>query len=279
MTTAVPGGPPGGEPAAPGPARRHTGVREGTRANQSWWDAAADDYQAEHGAFLRDVGFVWCPEGLDEADVRLLGPVPGRRVLELGCGAAQCARWLRTQGALAVGVDVSARQLAHSRRLDASTGVAVPVVQADALALPFADSRFDLAFSAYGAVPFSPDSAALMREVSRVLVPGGRWAFAVTHPVRWCFPDDPGPAGMVASQPYFDRRPYIEVDEAGALTYAEYHRTLGDLVRDVVAAGMHLCDLVEPEWPEGHERTWGSWSPLRGRILPGTAIFVCERRA
>src|SRR5690349_23010429 len=34
-----------------------------------------------------------------------------------------------------------------------------------------------------------------MREVARVLRPGGRWVFSVTHPVRWSFPDDPTEAG------------------------------------------------------------------------------------
>ena len=40
-----------------------------------------------------------------------------------------------------------------------------------------------------------------------------------------------------------------------------------------------LVDLVEPEWPEGHLREWGQWSPLRGRLFPGTAIFVTRLAA
>jgi hypothetical protein len=38
-----------------------------------------------------------------------------------------------------------------------------------------------------------------------------------------------------------------------------------------------LLDIVEPEWPAEHDRSWGPWSPLRGRVIPGTAIFVSER--
>lgn len=198
-------------------------------------------------------------------------------MLEVGCGAGQCGRWLRANGGHAVGVDVSLRQLEHSRRLDASAGIGLPVLQADAQKLPFAAGSFDLACSAYGALPFVADSAAVMSEVARVLRPGGRFVFATTHPVRWSFPDDPGPPGLVAERSYFDRRAYVEQDECGRASYAEHHRTLGDRVREIVAAGLRLADLVEPEWPQGQERVWGAWSPLRGRLIPGTAIFVCDR--
>lgn len=257
--------------------RRHATDDESRRANRAWWDRTADWYQAEHGDFLRDDGFVWCPEGLDEADARLLGPVAGRRVLEVGCGAGQCTRWLVSRGAVAVGFDLSAAQLAHSRGLDARTGVTAPIVQADATRLPFRGETFDIACSAFGAVPFVADSAAVMREVARVLRPGARWVFSTTHPMRWCFPDDPGPAGLLARDSYFDRRPYVELDEHGHADYVEHHRTLADRVREITAAGLVLVELVEPEWPAGLERVWGQWSPLRGRIFPGTAIYVTQK--
>jgi hypothetical protein len=56
----------------------------------------------------------------------------------------------------------------------------------------------------------------------------------------------------------------------------EHHRTLGDRVREIAAAGFRLVDLIEPEWPAGLTDKWGQWSPLRGAILPGTAIYVCD---
>ncbi|NUR58122.1 MAG: methyltransferase domain-containing protein [Catenulispora sp.] len=284
---------------------------------------------------------MWCPEGLDEADARLLGAdLAGRRVLEIGAGAAQCSRWLAAQGARAVACDLSFGQLSHARRIDAGridagraegwraegeggdaggagvsgasagrsdvgatdagraiasatdggpTGASptgagpaaapVPLVQADATRLPFADGSFDIACSAFGAVPFVADSAAVMREAARVLTPGGRWVFSVSHPIRWSFPDDPGEAGLTARDSYFDRRPYVEFDEHGSATYAEHHRTLGDRIREITAAGLTLVDLVEPEWPAGLTQEWGGWSPLRGRLIPGTAIFVTVKPA
>ena len=256
--------------------RRATDQAESARANRGWWDGEAEDYLAEHGAFLGDARFVWGPEGLSEADAHLLGDVAGARVLEVGAGAAQCARWLLAAGAEPVALDLSAEMLRRGRAR--AEGLDVPLVQADAARLPFCAASFDAAFSAYGALPFVADSAGVQREVARVLRPGGRWVFSVTHPLRWAFPDDPGPDGLTATSSYFDRTPYVEQDESGAATYVEHHRTLGDRVREITAAGLELLDLVEPEWPAEHTRTWGGWSPLRGRLLPGTAIFVCRKR-
>jgi hypothetical protein len=48
-------------------------------------------------------------------------------------------------------------------------------------------------------------------------------------------------------------------------------------VREIVAAGLVLTDLVEPEWPADNTQVWGGWSPLRGRLLPGTSIYCCRR--
>ena len=267
----------GTEPPRPvGVARRAADAAGTARANRRWWDFEADAYHREHGAFLGDADFVWCPERLREADARLLGEVRGRDVLEIGCGAAMCSRWLVGQGARPVACDISAGMLGHARAAARRTGIAVPLVQADATALPFATAAFDVVFTAFGAVPFVADSAAIMHEAARVLRPRGRWVFATTHPIRWSFPDDPGPDGLTATMPYWDRTPYVEFAADGSPTYVEHHRTLGDRVREIATAGFRLVDLVEPEWPAGHTEEWGQWSPLRGAILPGTAIYVCE---
>ncbi|WP_338676049.1 class I SAM-dependent methyltransferase [Streptomyces sp. SCSIO 30461] len=260
----------------PQAVRRTAGDAESSRASRGWWDRNADEYQMEHGSFLGDDRFVWGPEGLDEAEARLLGPagsLKGLDVLEIGAGAAQCSRWLAAQGARPVALDLSHRQLQHALLI----GVGFPLVEADAGALPFADGSFGLVCSAYGAVPFVADAVQVFREIHRVLRPGGRWVFSVTHPVRWAFPDEPGPEGLSVAASYFDRTPYVEQDEQGRAVYVEHHRTVGDWVRALVAGGFRLLDLVEPEWPEWNGQEWGGWSPLRGHLIPGTAVFVCER--
>ena len=260
--------------------RRGSDPVDTARANRSWWDAEADDYYAEHGGFLGDDDFVWGPEGLREADAGLLGEVRGKQLLEIGAGAAQCSRYAARQGARVVATDISRGMLRRGLDLNArftrESGLTLPLVQCDAVSLPFGDGCFDTVFTSYGALPFVADSATVMAEAARVLRPGGRFVFSTTHPIRWTLPDDPGYPGLIVTSSYFDRTPYVE-EEAGVTTYVEHHRTLGDRVRELTTAGLRLVDLVEPEWPVENQQVWGGWSPLRGALVPGTAIFVCEK--
>ena len=266
-----------GYPAAGGFARRPAGAADSARANRRWWDAAAPAYLAEHGTDLGDADFLWCPEGLREADAHLLGDVAGRRVLEIGCGSAPCARWLRSAGADVVALDLSAGMLARAAELNRSTGLDVPLIQADAAALPVGDASVDLACSAFGGLPFVADAGSVFSEVARVLRPGGRFVASVNHPLRWPFPDSPDPEDLRVISSYFDRTPYVETDDDGRTVYVEHHRTVGDWVRAVVGSGLVLVDLVEPEWTPGRIETWGQWSPERGALVPGTLILVSER--
>ena len=270
-----------GELGTVGVGRRAVNAADSARANRLWWDADAEAYHAEHGEFLGDDEFVWCPERLREDEAHLLGPVEslaGLVTLEVGAGSAMCSRWLAARGARPVAFDISYRMLSHPRESDVPrAGATQPLlVQADAQVMPFRTDSVDLAFTAYGAVPFVADSAGVMHEVARVLRPGGRWVFSTTHAFRWVFPDAPGEEGLTASMSYFDRSPYVEFDGQGRATYVEHHRTIGDRVREIVGAGFRLLDIVEPEWPGDLDQEWGGWSPLRGRLFPGTSIYVCE---
>lgn len=261
--------------------RRDADHSETVTANRRWWDREAPEYYAEHGAFLGDADFVWGPEGLREADVGLLGVVAGRSVLEIGCGGAQCSRFVAGQGAArVVASDVSAGMLARARTLNQQALDPVnriPLIQCDGAALPFPDESFDVVFTAYGVVPFVADSASVMKQAARVLRPGGRFVFSTTHPVRWVTPDEPGEEGLRVTQSYFDRTPYVEQDPTGQATYVEHHRTFGDRIRELNSAGLRVLDVVEPEWPSSNLETWAGWSQMRGRLIPGTAIFVAEK--
>src|SRR3712207_4277061 len=156
-----------GYPAASDVTRRPAGTAESVGANRRWWDAAAPAYLAEHGSDLGDVDFLWCPEGLRESGAHLLGDVAGRRVVEVGCGSAPCARWLRREGADVVALDLSGGMLARAAELNRATGIDVPLLQADVGALPLATGSVDLAASAFGGLPFVADVRSEERRVGK----------------------------------------------------------------------------------------------------------------
>src|SRR5215831_18617052 len=89
-----------------------------TNRNQKLWDQQSAHYQKAHGGQLAGSGgAAWGVWQIPEAELRVLGDVRGRDVLELGCGAAQRSIALHRLGARVRGLDVSARQLTHARVL------------------------------------------------------------------------------------------------------------------------------------------------------------------
>ena len=197
------------------PARRTVSEEVTQRANRREWDGYADEYQAAHGEFLRDVGFLWCPEGVEEADARVLGDVAGRDVLEVGCGAAQCARWLVTQGARPSASTSRSGSCSTHGASTTAPGCGCRWWRARRPRCPSPTRRSTWCSRRSGRCSSCRTPAAPSREMTRVLRPGGTLAFSVTHPVRWTMPDDPTSAGLVVTSSYWDRTPYVEEDDDG----------------------------------------------------------------
>jgi SAM-dependent methyltransferase len=108
---------------------------------------------------------------------RLAALVPaGARVLDLGAGDGYLCELLAARGARAVGVDFSHEELARFRAR--FPGGAARAVAARAQALPFAGGVFDACVS-HLAFTLMEDAPAVVRELARVLAPGGRFAAVV----------------------------------------------------------------------------------------------------
>ncbi|MFV2172857.1 class I SAM-dependent methyltransferase [Actinomadura sp. LOL_016] len=121
---------------------------------------------------------------------------PGDRILDMGCGAGRHAFELYRRGAHVVAFDQDADELAGVEKMfgamrlagEVPADAAAETVRGDALELPFPDDHFD-AIVASEVLEHIPDDMRAMRELMRVLRPGGRLAATVPSwlPERVCW--------------------------------------------------------------------------------------------
>lgn len=113
-------------------------------------------------------------DSLEQALIfELIGSVAGRRTLDVGCGDGLLVAELGRRGAQATGVDVSEQMISAARRHAEQRGEEVSFHMASADALPFAPASFDVVI-AVTVLCFAEDAAPAVREMARVLKPGGR---------------------------------------------------------------------------------------------------------
>ncbi|MFJ6674815.1 class I SAM-dependent methyltransferase [Actinosynnema sp. NPDC091369] len=193
---------------------------------------------------LRDSGIALNDAVEIPALERVLPPVVGASVVDLGCGAGELARRLADAGAAHVlAVDSSRRMLAlavpHPR---------VRHLRADLEELALPPGSADLVVSSL-ALHYVADYPGLVRRVARWLRPGGRFAFSVEHPV--CTAADPM-TGWVRTE----RGTVWPVDDYAAEGprtqrwiidgVRKHHRRLATLIGALLAAGLELTDVDEP---------------------------------
>ncbi len=118
--------------------------------------------------------------------IAAMDPRPGQRILDVATGTGLVASGLAARGAQVVGLDQSEDMLAGARRrLAQRSDLVSPItlVQGEAERLPFADGEFDALTFTY-LLRYVDDRAATMRELARVVKPGGRIGmveFGVPH--------------------------------------------------------------------------------------------------
>jgi ubiquinone/menaquinone biosynthesis C-methylase UbiE len=96
----------------------------------------------------------------------------GKRVLEIGCGNGADGAMFALHGARYLGVDVTAEALRATREHFAAEGLEGSFQEENAEQLGFDDACFDVVYS-FGVLHHTPDPAAAVAEVHRVLKPGG----------------------------------------------------------------------------------------------------------
>lgn len=108
-----------------------------------------------------------------------LGLQPGARWLDLGAAQGVCVAALRRAGFDAVGVEPWDEAIATSREVAARTGLELEIAEGTAASIPYPDDSFDVV-NAQSVMEHVPDVDEALREIHRVLKPGGGFFFGTT---------------------------------------------------------------------------------------------------
>ena len=174
-----------------------------------------------------------------------------RRVLDVGAGEGQLARLAVRDGAtLVVGVDPTVAQLAvaHER------AGGVRYARANADALPFPDASFDAVVVCL-VFEHIADHVPAIREIARVLEPGGRFLFFLNHPLLQA-PNSGWVIDHVLEEQYWRIGPYLVEDVtmeelAPGVLLPFVHRPLSQYINAMAAHGLLVERMDEPAPPEG----------------------------
>jgi len=214
-------------------------------ANADFWDSNYDD----RGDLNRRYGS-------DPVLLQMLGEVDGLRVLDAGSGQGYLCRLLARRGAEVTGVENAQRFYEIATAYQLKEPLPVVYFKGSISEMSFLDEgAFDAAVANYVLIDV-PDFKAALREISRVLRPGGVFVAALTHQsldFSWYLaaPDSPRREDRLfwTDDDYFVRRAgYIAWGEVKP--FISFHRPLRDYVAAARDAGLELRDLDEPELSE-----------------------------
>lgn len=195
------------------------------------------------------------------AFLAMLPAVAGLRGLDVGCGEGHNTRLVARRGARMVALDVAAVMVAATAGAERARPLGVGAVRGTGLALPFADQVFDFAV-AFMSVMDMPDHATVLREVHRVLRPGGFFQFSLSHPcfqtplMEWVHDEAGRRRGVVCGDYFRELNGELEQWTFGAARRAgetpvpfripRFTHTLSTWVNLLAQAGFHVEQMCEP---------------------------------
>lgn len=251
-------------------------VRANWNRNAERWTATYDDDGDANRRYQSDPPML-----------AMLGDVRGLNVLDVGSGNGYLCRKLARAGASVTGVELSDRFVGQATEREREERLGVRYITGSAARMDFLSAgAFDRAVSNYVLMDIVDYEAAL-REVFRVLRPGGHFVAVISHP---CFASGEGWVGSVRDSPrreekdgwltdrYFHRGPYLGV--WGKLDpVLSFHRPLRDYWEAFTTTGFVVTGFEEPSISARGERELPPSGQIQSLRVPFSCIFKLTRPA
>lgn len=206
--------------------------------------------------------FEYGPDIPGETELRLLGPVEGKRILVLGCRRTDALLSLARNDAKVIVVDHLSRRVDRAREACDKAEVRVEFHRTDLADLAFLrGDSIDAALSV-STLAEVEDLNRVFRQVHRVLTANAPLVVSLPHPAATTLDKDSGEPPRLARR-YADAEPLPGRAEG---VDAEYAHTIGGLFTSLTRAKFRVDTFLEPE-PAGPARVW----------MPGTLVLRARK--
>ena len=242
-----------------------------TKETKKWWEQVSEWYQKESKI---PISIHYGPGSPGENELKLLGNLKNKKILEIGCGGAQCGIAMAKQGAFVTGIDISEEQLKFAKSLAENNKVKIRFYQGDIKSLRQIKSKSqDIVFSAW-ALHYVDDLEKCFKEVFRVLTKQGIFVFSLDHPFFRTV--------IKTKESYFKTGKYVEIFSDKTKKFVAYTHTVSELFNTLVKSGFVVEEIVEPDSRKKYKddpwyNLW-DFSKERMSMLPPTIIFKARVR-
>lgn len=226
---------------------------------------------APTGEALADDTVTYGPDIPREDELKLLGDVSGKRVVDLGCGAGRNALALARAGARTIAVDESAEQIAAARAAFDAADQRVELHHAPLAELAFLRADTVDAALSVGALAWVEDISRVFRQLHRVLRPEHPLVLSLPHPTFALV--DPGSEDpLQIRRRAFRPRPFPPGDPRDG----SHVRSFSSIFTELGRAGFRVDNVFEPAPVEGAARG-PHWSPAMEH-MPATLIIRARKQ-
>ncbi len=246
-----------------------------TKETKKWWEYNSKDYQEESKI---PVDVHYGPGSPNEKHFKLLGNLKGKKVLEIGCGGAQCGIAMAKQGAKVTGIDISREQLKFAEELADKNKVKIKFYQGDIRNLKQIKSNSqDIVFSAF-ALLYVDDLKKCFAEVYRVLKKNGIFVFSLDNPF-WRTIDK---KTLKLKESYFNTGKWTEVFSDKTKKFVMYNRTVSEIFDCLVENKFVVEKIIEPDSRKRHKGDpwYGLWNYKQRimKLITPTIIFKAVKK-
>ena len=196
------------------------------------------------------------------AFMNMLPDVTGLRGLDVGCGEGHNTRLVAQRGARLAALDIAGRFIRFAQAQEALEPLGITYLRASTVEMPLADASFDFVMATMSMMDV-PEQDRAVREVARVLKPGGFFQFSILHPCfmtprfKWVL-DETGQRVAMECGDYFNQEqgtieewifgsaPDELKERFAKFRIPRFFHTLSTWLNMLCAAGLSIEETAEP---------------------------------